>query len=117
MAKTSSKATKDLNTGQLIIQVLQTKRITPAALARAIHRPQSNISRVMKEPSTQAYILWEMSMALRHNLFTDIAAQLDAATEGRLQQGKVTMEAMQAEMDQLREERDTLMRVVAKLSK
>jgi hypothetical protein len=106
-----------LNTGALLKQVLKIRRITHAALARAVNRSQSNISVILGERSTQAYILWEMSIALRHNLFTDIAAQLDAATEGRLQEGKPTVEALQAELAQVREERDTLMRVVEKLSR
>ena len=117
MATRQGERAAALNSGALIKQVLKTKRITHAALARAVNRSQSNVSVIMAERSTQAYILWEMSVALRHNLFTDLATQLDEATEGRLQEGKVTIESLQAELKQLREERDTLMRVVEKLSR
>ncbi|MCF8258180.1 MAG: hypothetical protein K9J06_11535 [Flavobacteriales bacterium] len=53
-----------------------------------------------------------MSQALNHNLFADLAAQLDTATQGRMQEGKVTVEALQKELQQLREERDVLMRAL-----
>lgn len=112
MARSAGKGAAGLHTGQLIREVLRTKRITQAALSRATRRPQSNISKLLNEPSTQAYILWEMSQALNHNLFADLAAQLDTATEGRLQEGKVTVESLQKELQQLREERDVLMRAL-----
>lgn len=117
MPKTIEKRKAGLHTGQLVKTVLGKKRVTHAALARAVHRSSSNISALIANPSNQTYILWEISLALRHNLFTDIAAQLDAVTEGRLQEGKPTVEALQAELAQVREERDTLMRVVEKLSR
>jgi len=106
-----------LDTGAAVRAVLRSKRITHAALARAVGRAQSNISVLLADQSMQAYILWELSVALRHNLFTDLAAQLDKATEGRLQKDKVSVEALQAEIDRLRAERDTLMRAVEKLSR
>lgn len=106
-----------LDTGAAIRKVLRTKRITHAALARAVGRAQSNISVSLAQRSLHAYILWEMSVALRHNLFADLAAQLNHATEGRLQQDSVSVEALQAEIERLRTERDTLMRAVEKLSR
>lgn len=107
---------KELHTGQLVAQVLKQKRVTHAALARATHRSQSNLSTLIKGPSTQAYILWQMSLALKHNLFRDMADQLDAATNGRMAQGAITIETLQKEVEQLRKERDTLMKAIAKLS-
>jgi hypothetical protein len=113
MAQSAGKGAAGLHTGQLMRQVLHTKRVTQAALSRATYRPPSNISKLLNEPSTQAYILWEMSQALGHNLFADLAAQLDAATNGRLQEGTVTIESLQKELQTLREERDVLMKVLA----
>lgn len=112
MARTVSKRKEGLHTGRLINEVLISKRITRAALARATQRSSSNIAELVRSPSTQAYILWEMSQALNHNLFADLAARLDTATEGRLQEGKVTVESLQKELQQLREERDVLMRAL-----
>lgn len=107
---------KELHTGQLVGQVLKQKRITHAALARATHRSQSNLSTLIKGSSTQAYILWQMSLALQYNLFRDIADQLDVATNGRMVQGTITVESLQLEVEQLRKERDTLMKALGKLS-
>jgi hypothetical protein len=112
MARNVSKHKQGLHTGQLINEVLLSKRITRAALARATQRSASNISELVRSSSTQAYILWEMSQALNHNLFADLAARLDAATEGRMQDGKVTIESLQKELQQLREERDILMKAL-----
>jgi hypothetical protein len=117
MAEIRNKRAKGLDTGKLIKEVLKKRRVTHAALGRAVNRSQSNISVLLAAPSTQAYILWEMSLALRHNLFSDLADRLDEATEGRLREGRVDVGQLQAELARVREERDTLMRVVEKLSR
>lgn len=117
MAGKKPPETNGLHVGRLVKEVLERKRVTHAAIARATHRHQSNIGTLIKKPSTQVYVLWELSLALKHNLFRDIAAQLDAATEGKLQEGVETVESLRSELEALRQERDILLRAVEKLSR
>ena len=117
MKTASGNTPTGMHTGDVVTKVVQNKRITHAALARAVGRSQSRVSRMLKEPNCHANLIWDLSLALRHNLFADIAAQLDAATEGRLQQDSVSVVELQAELQRVREERDTLLRAVDKLSR
>ena len=69
----------DFHLGSLIKSYIDRNRISKAALARKIGRTDSTILKLQKRPSIQVGIVIELSHALKHNFFADIAAQLPAA--------------------------------------
>lgn len=93
------------------------QRVTHAVLARRTGRQQSSIKHMLKGTSLQTYILWELSMALDHNFFSDLSAQLNAATEGKLQQNTDRIEELEQENRKLKEERHYLRKAVDMISK
>jgi hypothetical protein len=56
-------------------------------------------------------------VALRHNFFADLAHQLDAATEGRLDSEQTELQQLQADYERLKEERDYLRKALDLISK
>ena len=58
-----------------------------------------------------------LSIALRHNFFSDLARQLDAATEGKLEQQHTALQQLQADYERLKEERDYLRKALDLISK
>ena len=108
---------KDLNTGSMILKVRQQKRVTHAVLARRIKRTQPTVKRILNNTSIQTYLVWELSVALGHNFFTDLAQQLDAATEGKLEKQTTELDELKLEYARLKEERDYLRKAVDLLGK
>jgi hypothetical protein len=111
-----------LNTGSMIRAKAKEKQFTMAALARLTGRKNSTVTTLLKKTSMQAYILWELSLALKHNFFADLAQQLnEAAGAGALENSeapaKTKIEALEKENQQLREERDMMRKVVEVLGK
>lgn len=66
------------NTGEMLKVVYKKRRIYKAALARKIKRRASTLASFSKNHTIQTAVLWELSHALKHNFFADIAAQLPA---------------------------------------
>lgn len=100
-----------------LLQTYITKNNTPqSALARAIHREPRTIVKYKKNHSLQAAILWELSHALKHNFFADLAAALpntftrigDDVPEPK----DVAIAALQAEVARLQQDKELLMRIV-----
>lgn len=92
------------------------QRITHALLGRRLHRDQSTIKGFLNKSTLQTYLVWEMSVALGHNFFADLAQQLNAATENKLQQDQTELQQLKDENAQLRTERDYLRRAIDLLS-
>lgn len=65
-----------LNTGELLKKYFLEHRIRKAALARAINRNKNMVLKYQKQSTIQVAILWEISVALKHNFFADIASKL-----------------------------------------
>ena len=101
-----------LDTGSMLTRVQQHKRVTYAVLGRRTKRAQSTIKRLMTGTSVQCYILWELSVALNHNFFSDLAAQLNAATQGKLEQQQTELEQLKLEYQRIKEERDYVRKAV-----
>jgi transcriptional regulator with XRE-family HTH domain len=101
-----------LHVGSMLKQIQQQKRVTHAVLARRMGRDQSSIRKMMNGETLQTYILWEISVALRHNFFADLARQLDAATEGRLDSEQTELQQLRADYERLKEERDYLRKAI-----
>ena len=93
------------------------KGMNKARLARAVTRTGPVLKRIIFSPSFQTYIVWELSVALGHNFFTDLAQQLDAATEGKLEAQTTELDTLKLEYARLKEERDYLRKAVDLLGK
>lgn len=80
--------------GLLLRNYIKQHRIYKSALARAVNRHPTTLQDLIKKPSLQTTILWEISVALKHNFFADIAAQLGIADgfENPLQQRVTELE-------------------------
>jgi len=101
-----------LNTGLMFDNIRRAQRVTHAVLARRTKRSQPTVKNLLKGTSTQTHIVWEFSVALKHNFFADLARQLDAATEGRLDQELTELQQVREECQRLREERDYLRKAI-----
>lgn len=100
----------------MLKKALQSKRVTHAVLGRRLGRNQSMIKDLVARSSLQTYLVWELSVALGHNFFSDLAQQLDTATEGKLQQNQTELEQLKQEYQRLKEERDYLRKAVDLMS-
>ena len=67
---------QQLNVGEILTNHLETKRIRRAALARKMGILLQSLLSYQKKTSLQTDKLWELSHALEHNFFADIASQL-----------------------------------------
>ncbi|MBI1288765.1 MAG: hypothetical protein GC178_14450 [Flavobacteriales bacterium] len=114
MQKSSQKGNQiiGLHTGSMVEAERRKQRITFAVLSRRLGRNATGLTRILKRSSMQTYLVWELSVALGHNFFTDLAQQLDAATEGKLQQQQTELERLKLEYAKLKEERDYLRKAV-----
>ncbi|HUM53182.1 MAG TPA: hypothetical protein PK431_15255 [Chitinophagales bacterium] len=66
----------DFHFGNILKNYIDTKKISKAALARKIKRKDGNILHYQKSATLQISIVHELSHALKHNFFMDIAMQL-----------------------------------------
>lgn len=103
---------KDLDVGRMLRKEQRGQRITHAVLGRRMKRNQSVIKRMLYDTSIQTYLVWEASIALGHNFFTDLAMQLDAATEGKLQQQQTELEQLKKEHGKLKEDYSYLKKAI-----
>ncbi|UMY64672.1 MULTISPECIES: hypothetical protein [unclassified Flavobacterium] len=62
--------------GTLIKSVFQKRRIRKSALSRVLGVTPAMITKMQNAETMSTDRLWYLSMALRHNFFADIAAQL-----------------------------------------
>jgi len=107
----------ELDAGKLVRGVMFEKGVNKARLARKLQRSGTSIKGTIYNSSMQCYLLWEFSVALNHNFFSDLAAQLNAATEGKLEQQQTELEQLKLEYQRLKEERDYLRKAVDLISK
>ena len=73
--------------GKMLHAYFKTNRTYKSGLARALNRKPRTLYALADKPSLQTAILWEISLALKHNFFADIAAALniDSGFENPLQ--------------------------------
>ena len=76
MAKSTVKA--PIHIGELVKGYLKSKRIFKSALARKMNKRATDILRYQKSESLKTEVLLQLSDALEHNFFADIAALLPA---------------------------------------
>jgi hypothetical protein len=68
----------DFHIGGIIKSYIDRNKISKAALARKVNRTDNSILQLQKRASLQLGIVLELSHALKHNFFADIAAHLPA---------------------------------------
>lgn len=64
------------STGRLLNDYFKKKRIRKSALSRSLNRHISSLRNFLANDSIQTNALWDISMALKHNFFRDIADKL-----------------------------------------
>lgn len=102
-----------LHVGAMLKRALHTKRVTHAVLGRRLGRNQSMIKDLVARSSLQTYLVWELSVALNHNFFSDLAQQLNTATNGSLSAAEGSeLDQLKQEYQRLKEERDYLRKAV-----
>lgn len=106
-----------LDAGKLVRRVMFEKGMNKARLARKLERSGTSIKGTIYNSSMQCYLLWELSVVLNHNFFSDLAAQLNAATQGKLEQEQTELEALKLEYQRIKEERDYLRKAVDLIGK
>ena len=68
----------DFHMGKIIKEYIDRRKVSKAALARKIKRSDSTILEYQKSATLQVGIVLELSHALKHNFFADVAALLPA---------------------------------------
>lgn len=63
-----------IHVGEILKKYIDSKRIFKSALARKLNRSDSTILQYQKRKTLQIAILIELTNALKHNFFSDIAA-------------------------------------------
>jgi hypothetical protein len=106
-----------LDIGKLIRRVMFEKGMNKAHTARKLGRTAPVVKKIIYSTSFQTYLVWELSVVLGHNFFTDLAQQLDAATEGKLKKQTTELDELKQEYTRIKEERDYLRKAVDLLGK
>ena len=62
--------------GEMLSARIKARRISKAAVSRAMHRAPETILRFTQRPSLQTEILWQLCTVMKHNFFADLSTQL-----------------------------------------
>jgi len=110
-----------VNLGSLLAEKIKEKRLSKALIARRINRSVNAVSPLLKRPSMQTYLLWELSIALNYNFFEHLSEQLKQKAGGKIGSGngsaEQTITVMQKENEQLRTENTYLKKAIDALTK
>ena len=114
-----------IHLGKMVAEKIKEQRISKAELARRMSgRPDSAISPLLKRPSMQAYLLWELSIALKYDFFEPLSEALSrqAAAQGaQMVSGKAgaqaAMAALENEASALRSENNYLKKMIDVMAK
>lgn len=95
---------------------IKKKHLKVGTVAHNIHREVNTVRAYYKRHSMQTSILWELSLALKHNFFADIAAQLPAecvvpVNETILEKDK-EIAILKQEIERLKADKELLLMVV-----
>ena len=108
---------KELDVGKMVKIVMFEQGINKARLSRMLKRNATGVKVILDRTSIQTYLVWELSIALNHNFFADLAQKLNAATEGKLEAEQTQLQQLKQENTRLKEERDYLRKAVDLLAK
>jgi hypothetical protein len=102
--------------GELLQKHIEKHRIYQSALARVMHRVPKTVQYYKKNHSMQAAILWELSHALKHNFFADLADELPGDfsrnSDNIPDQKDKDIATLQAEIVRLQQDKDLLLSIV-----
>ena len=62
--------------GEMLQARIKERRISKAAVSRALNRKPETFHRFTKRASLQTEILWQICTVMKHNFFADLASQL-----------------------------------------
>ncbi|MAL61187.1 MAG: hypothetical protein CMC14_14195 [Flavobacteriaceae bacterium] len=102
--------------GKLFRDYVEENRIYQSVLAKILGKTQSVLLRYRFRKSLQCYLLWELSVGLKHNFFMDVASQLPdtystSAPDVTLPY-KERIAALEKELETVTRERDLLKEVI-----
>lgn len=101
-----------LDVGKTVRSIMFERGINKARLSRILGRDAAGVRGMIQRTSMQTYLVWELSVALKHNFFSDLAAQFATATGI----GATEIEQLRHELERTREERDYLRKALDMLN-
>jgi hypothetical protein len=107
----------EVNTGELLKNYFDAKRIRKAALSRLLGKKLNTLMYYEKSKSIQTQTLLQISVALKHNFFMDIAMMLpnDYSTNDDLFKEKNDrIKELERDVELLTKEKELLMEVLKK---
>ena len=108
------------HTGDMLTEYYTSHRTREFALARVLNRNNDTVAGYKKRGSIQSAILWEISNALKHNFFADLAAQLPATYTTNAPDPAAEANARIAELEQelaiVKAERDVIAKILSSRS-
>jgi hypothetical protein len=105
-----------IHVGTLLTKKLKEYHITKAEVARRISRPHSSLYTLTHNPSMQAYLLWELSIAMNFDFFATLSSELQQK-HPEIKSEHAAIIALQKELSEMKQERDNLKKVVELLGK
>ena len=110
-----------VNIGKLMAAKMEEMRISQAGLTRKLKRNhQSIISQMLKRKSMQAYLLWELSIAMNYDFFRHISEELidqNPSLRGSTPSAQNRIAALEKELEQCRSENAYLKKAIDALAK
>jgi plasmid maintenance system antidote protein VapI len=110
----------EVHLGKLLSEKIKEQRLSKTAVARSINRPSSAIKPLCDRPSMQAYLLWELSIALDYDFFSAVSQallqkhpQISSANAN----DKATIASLQKELADVKLERDYLRKMMDVIAK
>ena len=103
--------------GKMLHDLYKKRRVFQSALARKLNRRYETVFQYQKKASIQVAILWELSHALKHNFFKDIAAMMPAEYASNAPQETSQAEQIVALTEQVKlltAERDMALKLMGK---
>ncbi len=107
-----------LDIGKMVRKRMFDTGMNRSRLARKMGRNAGGLSDRIYSSSIQAYLIWELGVALNHNFFADLAAQFEGTAPTQTDSTNPTTELQQLreENAQLRTERDYLRKAIDMIS-
>lgn len=105
------------NTGVMLRALYKKRKINRAALARKMNLHRSTVVNYDERSSLQVRVLWNLAVALGHNFFADIAAQLPPTYATNLPEDSTQAQRiaqLEEENKMLNAKVETLMAVIRK---
>ena len=107
--------------GNLLAKKIKERRYSKAAIARRINRNINAITPILKRPSMQCYLLWELSDAFKYDFFELLSEELKLKLGDKLESPNVplkqTITELEKEIEQLRSENTYLKKAIDALAK